>query len=433
MESNNDDNPVSLNEMLAIEIHFGKGRKDIVNVHFDDKPDDLATKFVAKHKLKISAIPIITSHIANTIAEFLENNAEIRPQSPDQVNDGLAEFTTDFIDRNTLSNDMQSAQPPVELPSSPPIDKQINEISNDKISLIRSTSRPNSRPSSANGRIDSRLDKRIDRTIGSAIASDNEFTFKPKLFKYENHRHRPNDLSVYDMLYSNAKLNKMKLEEKRKILNENELKNYTFQPKLFKLPANVIPKRRESTVRESLDKIDSNAEDNDTDKRKIYSPISKSMSPTRSRVRPSSASKAIPSVITSYSSTNASRLRSNSFSRYSYSHSEVKSTNKPPLLPYEHNIKPTSETNDKVVDDLTINRTNRPLHRWGVDIVNVADLNQQNLSTLTVNQAIENILKRVTSSSKNVVTSGVTISSSTKSTTVPTQRLSIGSISTAES
>ena len=34
--------PNELEEMMAIEIHFGKGRKDIMLVHFGDDPQELA-------------------------------------------------------------------------------------------------------------------------------------------------------------------------------------------------------------------------------------------------------------------------------------------------------------------------------------------------------------------------------------------------------
>jgi hypothetical protein len=33
---------VDVNEMLAIEIHFGKGKSDTIHVRFDDKPESLA-------------------------------------------------------------------------------------------------------------------------------------------------------------------------------------------------------------------------------------------------------------------------------------------------------------------------------------------------------------------------------------------------------
>ena len=41
-----------MNEMMIIEVNFGKDKSDSIVVHFDDIPDDLATEFVRRHGLK---------------------------------------------------------------------------------------------------------------------------------------------------------------------------------------------------------------------------------------------------------------------------------------------------------------------------------------------------------------------------------------------
>lgn len=100
-------------EMMAIEIHFGKGRKDIMLVHFGDEPDELAKAFVIKHNLKTSAEPLISKHIADTIAEFRNANEEIRPQSPELDDNERTEIEVP----HPISEDQKSGQPPRDLPT----------------------------------------------------------------------------------------------------------------------------------------------------------------------------------------------------------------------------------------------------------------------------------------------------------------------------
>ena len=42
----------TMNEMMIIEVNFGKEKSDSIVVHFNDHADDLAAEFVRKHGLK---------------------------------------------------------------------------------------------------------------------------------------------------------------------------------------------------------------------------------------------------------------------------------------------------------------------------------------------------------------------------------------------
>eukprot|EP01038_Epipyxis_sp_PR26KG_P011579 gene11579-15507_t len=61
-------------EMMEIEIKYNKGRSDTVLVNYGDDPAELAKEFVARHKLKASSIPIITTYISSTVDQFLANS-----------------------------------------------------------------------------------------------------------------------------------------------------------------------------------------------------------------------------------------------------------------------------------------------------------------------------------------------------------------------
>jgi hypothetical protein len=80
--------------MMEIEIKFGKGRSDRVQVHYGDDAGELAKvsllrfayqqacltitnfwlvnqEFVLRHKLKESSIPVITKYIETTMETYL--------------------------------------------------------------------------------------------------------------------------------------------------------------------------------------------------------------------------------------------------------------------------------------------------------------------------------------------------------------------------
>ena len=67
----------SKNELMHIEIKFGKGKSDTVLVNLGDDPNHLAQQFVLKHELKKSFVAIISQYLSNTINEFISNNPEI--------------------------------------------------------------------------------------------------------------------------------------------------------------------------------------------------------------------------------------------------------------------------------------------------------------------------------------------------------------------
>ena len=42
----------TMNQMMVIEVNFGKEKSDSIIVHFNDDANDLASDFVRRHKLK---------------------------------------------------------------------------------------------------------------------------------------------------------------------------------------------------------------------------------------------------------------------------------------------------------------------------------------------------------------------------------------------
>ena len=100
-----------MNEMVVIEVNFGKDKKDSILVHFNDHPEELSKAFVKRHNLKDSvshhilhsilgsksfrsqfhsyshpffeqAIPRVTQYIEKTIDDFKMKSGEIRAQTP---------------------------------------------------------------------------------------------------------------------------------------------------------------------------------------------------------------------------------------------------------------------------------------------------------------------------------------------------------------
>jgi hypothetical protein len=66
-------------EMMVIEINFGKNKKDDIVVHFGDNPTLLAETFVKKHKLKERAVPTIANHIIDTVEAHLQAAGSLSP------------------------------------------------------------------------------------------------------------------------------------------------------------------------------------------------------------------------------------------------------------------------------------------------------------------------------------------------------------------
>lgn len=54
-------------EILVMTVEYAPGKRDSITVHANDEPEDLAEIFVGKHKLDISAIPVLTKHIITNI------------------------------------------------------------------------------------------------------------------------------------------------------------------------------------------------------------------------------------------------------------------------------------------------------------------------------------------------------------------------------
>lgn len=81
VDSSNDE----LTRRMEIEIKFGRGKSDLLVVHYGDDPNVLAEKFVDRHKLRKNSASIISQYIQSTIEEFDKKTAEdteMRPQSP---------------------------------------------------------------------------------------------------------------------------------------------------------------------------------------------------------------------------------------------------------------------------------------------------------------------------------------------------------------
>ena len=121
-----------MNEMMVIEVNFGKEKNDSIVVHFNDDANDLAAEFVKRHGLKSSgmftrlflghfitrlitsstlfiriiAIPRVAKYIDDTIQDFKNTSSQLRPQSP----------SLDGTEKGTSQDDCGNMQPPVELP-----------------------------------------------------------------------------------------------------------------------------------------------------------------------------------------------------------------------------------------------------------------------------------------------------------------------------
>ena len=106
------DDAAEIDEMMVIEINFGKGKSGDVVVHYGDNPALLAQDFVKTHGLKNSVLPIVEDHIRTTMEDFVASTAEMRPQTPPlEADEGAkpSQPDTPFLHH-----------PATELPPSPP-------------------------------------------------------------------------------------------------------------------------------------------------------------------------------------------------------------------------------------------------------------------------------------------------------------------------
>eukprot|EP01031_Cornospumella_fuschlensis_P035546 gene35546-43102_t len=99
------DNDLALQEMMEIEIKFGKGKTDHVIVHYGDDPLSLAQDFVDRHRLKPSSVNVIAEYIRNTIEDFQAQMKEMAMQSP-SLEEGNATLPT-----SNSSNNMEAREP----------------------------------------------------------------------------------------------------------------------------------------------------------------------------------------------------------------------------------------------------------------------------------------------------------------------------------
>lgn len=113
---------IEVNEMMVIEINFGKGKKGDVVVRYGDDPHALALTFISEHGLKESALGVVENHIRTTMEEFVAS-LEMRPQTPPMEEEQSVDEIASSSSASALGSPPDSSaflhHPAADLPPSP--------------------------------------------------------------------------------------------------------------------------------------------------------------------------------------------------------------------------------------------------------------------------------------------------------------------------